>query len=686
MNLKKLTTLLFAGVTAATPFTTNAQNPTILQGNYVSNVFGQANFVLNPNAQTNIANVTVSNATVTRSTTTPLVATSEFNVAITSANGTATWATRTFDAGMKNQNCEARFSYRGFQATSKAQIKQGANVVAELTLTPSATDPRIASINFPCGDLSAATTFVITDTATLSGTHEIGGIYVGLATNQANVAQAELAGATEYASCAAQFSVTSATFASQSTVASCVLNNFGSATTTTKDLSITIPNAKPGFYQINANILPYTLTVGTSCYWTIKEDTSGYLSGSTYASPTAGYGASPLGASQLSASYNNTTTATRTWRVVARSTSGACQIDPTVAPPIISVYRFPTSSELVVTPETQNVWGGVVYNNQNQSLFAGSVSPTAFSSFNNATWNQPTLLKGKAAVTTTNSGNDLGFSIPNLPVGQYKVEISGLLQPVTATQSNTQVDCNWKIVETTTSSDVAKQATEVKTLNTTTNNTRDFVNSFSGVFSNTAVSTRNFRLEANKKADNSSGALGGCQVYSNTGPTSTLNTNITFLLTPLDNASNSALYVQGPVKASETGTAIPSGYVGNQITEVTDANGGTNSLPANSTRNLRVLTIPPGVWLVCGSAGINPTVSGAQRFILSLGKSSVTNGTSGRDRIDVAIPAAGEVSANAPCWYEQNSTNSTFYLVGYIGATSGTASVIGAIIRAIRLN
>ena len=192
MNFRKLLTYLTVGTAAVIPFA-GAQNPTILQGNYISNVFGNSNFVLNPNAQTNIANVTTVTATVTRSTTTPLVATSEFTVAIGTANGTATWATRAFDQGMKGQNCEARFSYRGFAATSKVHIKQGANTVASLNLTP-ATDPRIASINFPCGDLSAATTFQVTDTAILAGTNEIGGIYVGLATNMANVAQAEFVG------------------------------------------------------------------------------------------------------------------------------------------------------------------------------------------------------------------------------------------------------------------------------------------------------------------------------------------------------------------------------------------------------------------------------------------------------------------------------------------------------------
>ena len=89
MNFRKLLTCLTVSTAAVIPFA-SAQNPTILQGSYISNVFGNSNFVLNPNAQTNVANVTTVTATVARSTTTPLVATSEFTVAIGTANGTAT--------------------------------------------------------------------------------------------------------------------------------------------------------------------------------------------------------------------------------------------------------------------------------------------------------------------------------------------------------------------------------------------------------------------------------------------------------------------------------------------------------------------------------------------------------------------------------------------------------------------
>lgn len=511
-----------------------AQSPTIVQGSYISNVFGNSNFIKNPNAQSGLTSVTVSSAAVVRSLTTPLMAASEFTITTSSTTGFADWEARAFDVGMKYQICEARFTYRGFSTgTTTAQVISGAStVIASQVLIPS-TDPRVVSIVFNCGDLSQTTKLRLQQaTANLTGANEIGGIYMGLATNMANVAQAELAGATEYGGCSGQFSVTSTSFAPQSTVASCTLNNFGSATTITKDLSITIPNAKPGFYQIHANILPYSVAVGNGCYWSIKEDTSGYLSGSTFASPSTGFGAAPLGASQLSASYNNTTTSTRTWRVVARSSSGACQIDPTVASLIISVYRFPTASEQVLTPNITSSWGAVVHTSGNQTLHSGSAEPTTFSSFNSATWNQPSRLKGKAAVTTTNSGNDLGFSVPNLPVGNYEMKISGAINTVTGGSGFTSI-CNFRVRETTTDSTViAYQHNGESTPGT---GTRDYVTSGVGMFTNNSVATRNFIVEASKFHDTTATNNSGCEIFTSSSPTgASYNTYISFTIQPLD--------------------------------------------------------------------------------------------------------------------------------------------------------
>jgi hypothetical protein len=679
MNLKKLTALLFAGVTAATPLVTSAQNPTILQGNYISNVFGQANFVLNPNAQTNVANVTLTNATATRSTTTPLVATSEWNVTVTSANGTAAWATRSFDAGMKNQNCEARFSYRGFQATSKAQIKQGANVVAELTLTPSATDPRIASINFPCGDLSAATTFVITDSATLSGTNEIGGIYVGLATNQANVAQAETVVLAEGGT--AQ-SITGSTYTTV-IFGTETKDSYGEYNNTTGIFTA----KRAGDYLISSTVqygAYVSCSIGTNNALLISknDDVTGIAGIQTdvFTQSTSSTGRNIQASGVLSLAVGDTV------RIkVYPCTNATLSTLPFFRH--LKISRFPSSSELVVTPETQNVWGGVVYTSGNQALWIGNSVPTGFAPYNNAQWNQPTKLKGKAQVTTTNSGNDLGFSIPNLPVGNYKFDISGLLN--SGNNSDTGVVaatvCNFKLIETTTSTDVARQShTDQSYSSSISDETRDYINSFTGVFNNTSVATRNFRIEAEKIVDQN--ALSGqCQAYASEG-VSNQKTDIAIIMTPIDNASNSALYVQGPVKASGTGAALSSQDVGYAIPTVSSAlSSQSNSVYRTGTG----ISIPPGIWLIdvtCNVGAIAPT-----KYECAI--ATAVNGIGVQDSrgMQTAInfldqgntTQAGKIVTKG---YFVVSSTTTYYPVIYAFTPTGSSYDFSYSISAIRIN
>lgn len=158
-----------------------------LEADYITNVFSQSNFVKNPNARVNTQTVTASAGfTVARSITTPLFDKSEFNLTSTAASGSVDWSLREFDAGMKNQTCEARLTYKGFTAgVTKAQIVRGATnaLVAEAAMPTSATDPKTLSFTFSCGDLTQVTKFrILQSTAALSGTNEIGGIYVGLDT------------------------------------------------------------------------------------------------------------------------------------------------------------------------------------------------------------------------------------------------------------------------------------------------------------------------------------------------------------------------------------------------------------------------------------------------------------------------------------------------------------------------
>ena len=666
MNFRKLLTYLTVSTAAVIPFA-GAQNPTILQGSYISNVFGNSNFVLNPNAQTNIANVTTVTATVTRSTTTPLVATSEFNVAIGTANGTATWATRAFDAGMKGQNCEARFTYRGFAATSKVHIKQNSNTVASLTLTP-ATDPRIASINFPCGDLSNPTTFQVTDTAILAGTNEIGGIYVGLATNMANVAQAEnVVQASRTGSQSFTTAETAIIFNIETKDA------YGEFDTGTGRFTA----KRAGDYLVSSTWLSdlVSWTSGNFLQLALHKNTSFFC---------RNY--SPIEQTQTM-NRGITTTCVISLAVgdyiESRITQNQATMnsEPSAAYVFTSISRFPSSSELVVTPERQNTFGGVVYTSGNHSLFAGSAAGSSFSSYNSATWNQPTMLKGKAAVTTTNSGNDLGFSIPNMPVGSYQITLSGALNAIAPTAGQ-QVFCNYRIRETTTS----VNGVDVVKWSHTTNNisgyaTRDLFASGTGVFNNTAVATRNFILEANKFADISGSNGGFCEAYTNTSAGGTYNTQIAIIMTPLDQPSNSALYVQGPVLSGQTGAVLPAGYIGEIITSASATSG--SFLTGVTTKNVATITLQPGTWLLSANLRFEPITTFTNN-ILSI-SSSTSHDEQNAIQPQAALSGAYNSVANLTRVVRITSLNTIYYLNTSTWLPSGTGNYSQLVFTATRI-
>jgi hypothetical protein len=568
MNFRKLLTYLTVSTAAVIPFA-GAQNPTILQGSYISNVFGNSNFVKNPNAQTNVANVTTVTATVTRSTTTPLVATSEFNVAIGTANGTATWATRTFDAGMKNNNCEARFTYRGFAATSQVHIKQSTNVVASLTLTP-ATDPRIASINFPCGDLSTATTFVVTDTAILAGTNEIGGIYVGLATNMANVAQAEFVGSLTFGSDCG-FITTANTYATP-TDASCTTTPTGNVAVVSGVKSgITINDTRPGTYRVVFNTSQF-ITGANDCRIQVTDGTTVKPLTWQYQTATTNF----LTPASHEVFYQYTTSGTRTIEYQLRSNNNvsSCEFSTGgVMNHTISVYRFPSSSELVVTPERQNTFAaaswpvgntGGIYSFSTTSTTAQNVVNTGFASGSGSYY-------GAAAASATTNG--YGMKVNNIPPGVYRITAQ-----VSVSQTS-GYDCQAELHD---------NSGRIGSVNSGLNTKSGLV----VIYRVTSFQTsQDFLIKL--RSDNASTT---CTV--NTGNGGVFNPSIVF--EPLDQPSNSALYVQGPVKAAETGAAISAGYVG----EVKYQKVGTTNISSNAYTNLNTVTLTNGVWLCSTQARI----------------------------------------------------------------------------------
>jgi hypothetical protein len=470
---------------------------------------------------------------------------------------------------MKGQNCEARFSYRGFAtATTTAEIVQNSLVVAQLVLTPS-TDPRIASINFPCGDLANATTFRIAQTtANMTGTNEIGGVYTGLATNMANVAQAEAVGGYKITARVTRPSTTSATFANLSGGSS-TQTLFGKATSSdSASGSVTFSNLPSGNYMIAYTNHGNSAT-STSCEYQWYEDTSGVVSGYQYLANDAGW-------SMPTGYFEFTTAASRTFRIQGkRFGTNNCTIDHGINAQIV-VYRFPTSSELVVTPERQNTFGYISGTGIDYSTKSGTfVTPSGF-----------TMDPGYGKCIA--DGTNVACKIETLPPGSYDVTVSAPMLSVGGSSGNQS--CYWGI-----SDGVQVDVALAQSLTPVQSGSYDAISSVSRQFTYTSTQTnRIFKLIVREAG--SGGASSNCAI-----PAST-NRYWAMKVTPLNQPSNSALFVEGPVKASATGAAIPEGYVNEfatrRITDTANRNVsvalGAWYYPWSGT-----LTLPAGNWNIC---------------------------------------------------------------------------------------
>lgn len=193
-------TFLLSLLIGATAFAQVSNNRTV-EGTNTPGFSSTKNYVKNPNCAKNTIGITKSGGTLAKGTTTPLNddSGSECEIDASSSGQTYTWALNTFGQGMKGQNCEARFVYEGDASLYKAYINNGATkITTDLQLESSTSGAKTVSINFPCGDLSAANTLVIESTSASAAAFSTAKVYGGLATNLSNVAQASFVGGVVY--------------------------------------------------------------------------------------------------------------------------------------------------------------------------------------------------------------------------------------------------------------------------------------------------------------------------------------------------------------------------------------------------------------------------------------------------------------------------------------------------------
>ena len=148
----------------------------------INGVFGYRNLITNPSCKRNIAGITGSSVAAVRNTTTALDGITDCTWNPTATSQTLTYAYDSLPAGLKGQNCEARILYLGDASLVKANVQiNSVNVASDLQLTNSGTNAAVASINYPCGDGSTATTLVLTSTGDAANVQYA--VYGGQATN-----------------------------------------------------------------------------------------------------------------------------------------------------------------------------------------------------------------------------------------------------------------------------------------------------------------------------------------------------------------------------------------------------------------------------------------------------------------------------------------------------------------------
>ncbi len=170
-------------ITLLTSLTVFAQNDTRnIEAKLINGMLGFRNMVQNPSCKKNTANITASGGSLARNTTNALDGISDCTWDPSTSAQTLTYALDTFTYQMKGQNCEARVYYYGDASLVKAYVNQNSvKITTDLQLINGGTNGQVASIGFPCGDASTATTLVLESTGNAASVQY--GVYTGLSTN-----------------------------------------------------------------------------------------------------------------------------------------------------------------------------------------------------------------------------------------------------------------------------------------------------------------------------------------------------------------------------------------------------------------------------------------------------------------------------------------------------------------------
>lgn len=390
------------------------------------------NYVQNSSAFKSATGVTASGtgATVARNTTTPLGEVADFSIDLgTTSSGYVEWNVRTLPSGLAGQQCtlvvQAATLSLG-SATVVWQVLQSSNVVASVAMSASSV-PVPVLLPVPCGSSAnlAATKIRVAQTVYGSGSTllKVAGVWYGDARKSGqfgSVAQATLFGRLTWpAQASCLWTQTGTSFANFPTDSDCTSPTaYGALTDSSSgdrpEFTATFP---PGEYKVSvrgviggsrataANVINYfRLFDGTS---QVGAATGSRVDGAT--------GTVGVQVPVYEFGFTQTSTASRTINLQTRTDGGGdSNIDVRLAGFEFEVHRFPSASELAVTPAQSEVV--CAYNN------SGTTSAGSTTSSGNVQTCDGALI-GSINSTTVDSDTTFQVTLPRAPLSTEQVQL-----------------------------------------------------------------------------------------------------------------------------------------------------------------------------------------------------------------------------------------------------------------------
>ena len=161
---------------------------------------------------------------------------------------------------------------------------------------------------------------------------------------------------------------------------------------------------------------------------------------------------------------------------------------------IITVYKYPLSSQTAYKADTVNQFASIFYAGDTGN--SDTTTSATYETFNDADWAADATLIGKASFPTT--ANDLGIKVANLKPGKYMVVANGNFM---GTYATSQTSCGYSIYDGTNRRGFARTIIN-------SGNGYENISSLIGVFTYDSIGDRNFVIQGIRFSGG-----GTCDIY-----------------------------------------------------------------------------------------------------------------------------------------------------------------------------